>query len=47
MVAHSNVIFGKRNDEVKVTQAALIAVGISIPRMLLTGQSRSQSRIRC
>ncbi|MEV1067367.1 peptidoglycan-binding protein [Streptomyces sp. NPDC050263] len=31
MVALSNVRFGKRNDEVKATQAALIAVGTSIP----------------
>lgn len=31
MVALSNVRFGKRNNEVKATQAALIAVGISIP----------------
>ncbi|MEU2281494.1 transglycosylase SLT domain-containing protein [Streptomyces sp. NPDC013178] len=31
MVALSNVRFGKRNDEVKVIQAALIAVGTSIP----------------
>lgn len=31
MVALSNVRFGKRNDEVRATQAALIAVGMSIP----------------
>lgn len=31
MVALSNVRFGKRNEDVKATQAALIAVGISIP----------------
>ncbi|MGW2050295.1 transglycosylase SLT domain-containing protein [Streptomyces sp. NPDC001858] len=31
MVAISNVRFGKRNDEVKATQTALIAVGMSIP----------------
>ncbi|MCX4767906.1 transglycosylase SLT domain-containing protein [Streptomyces sp. NBC_01275] len=31
MVTLSNVRFGKRNEDVKATQAALIAVGISIP----------------
>ncbi|MEU0744163.1 transglycosylase SLT domain-containing protein [Streptomyces sp. NPDC006134] len=31
MVALSNVRFGKRNEDVKATQAALIAVGIGIP----------------
>ncbi|MER7306659.1 hypothetical protein E5082_09715 [Streptomyces griseoluteus] len=31
MVALSNVRFGKRNDDVKVTQMGLIEVGISIP----------------
>ncbi|WP_219933708.1 transglycosylase SLT domain-containing protein [Streptomyces sp. NWU339] len=31
MVALSNVRFGKRNDEVKATQTALIAVGMDIP----------------
>ncbi|MER5296731.1 hypothetical protein ABT382_32485 [Streptomyces pharetrae] len=29
MVALSDVRFGKRNEEMKATQAALIAVGIS------------------
>ncbi|WP_318216558.1 transglycosylase SLT domain-containing protein [Streptomyces sp. SCL15-6] len=31
MVALSNVRFGKRNDDVKATQVALIAAGVSIP----------------
>ncbi|WP_406389667.1 transglycosylase SLT domain-containing protein [Streptomyces sp. NBC_00887] len=31
MVTLSNVRFGKRNDEVKATQAALMTVGMSIP----------------
>ncbi|MFH8974680.1 transglycosylase SLT domain-containing protein [Streptomyces sp. NPDC017890] len=31
MVTLSNVRFGKRNDEVKATQAALVAMGMSLP----------------